>query len=90
MPYLIMFDIKRLNLPVEDADHGKRTSDVFFPKDAPLDRLEIKLGTPRSSARPDYSKVGRTASVKKRKRSPVESAQPAGSEDEVRDENGWQ
>jgi hypothetical protein len=90
VPHLILSDIKRLNLPVEDADYGKRTSDVFFPKDAPLDRLEIKLGTPKSSARPDYSKAGQTASVKKRKRGPVESAQAAGSEDEVRDENEWQ
>jgi hypothetical protein len=90
VPHLILSDIKRLNLPVEDADHGRRTSDVFFPGDAPLDRLEIKLGTPKSSARPDYSKAGQTASVKKRKRGPVESAQAAGSEDEVRDENGWQ
>jgi hypothetical protein len=90
VPHLILSDIKRLNLPVEDADHSRRTSDVFFPGDAPLDRLEIKLGTPKSSARPDYSKAGQTASVKKRKRGPVESAQAAGSEDEVRDENGWQ
>jgi hypothetical protein len=81
VPHLILSDIKRLNLPVEDADHGRRTSDVFFPGDAPLDRLEIKLGTPKSSARPDYSKAGQTASVKKRKRGPVESAQAAGSED---------
>ena len=88
MPYLILSDIKRLNLPVEDADHGKRTSDVFFPKDAPLDRLEIKLSTPKSSARPDYSKGGQTTSAKKRKRGPVESAQAAGSEDKVGDENG--
>jgi hypothetical protein len=52
--------------------------------------LEIKLSTPKSSARPDYSKGGQTTSAKKRKRGPVESAQAAGSEDKVGDENGWQ
>jgi hypothetical protein len=83
VPHLILSDIKRLNLPVEDTDHGRRTSDMFFPKDAPLDRLEIKLGTPMSSARPDYSKAGQTKLVKKRKRGSAESAQVAGSEDEV-------
>jgi hypothetical protein len=87
VPHLILSDIKRLNLPVEDADHSKRTSNVFFPKDALLDWLEIKLGTLRLSARPDYSKAGQTTLVKKRKRGPVESVQAVGSEDEVGDEN---
>jgi hypothetical protein len=31
VPYLILSDIKRLNLPVEDADYSKHTSNVFFP-----------------------------------------------------------
>lgn len=37
VPHLILSDIKLLNLLVEDADHGRRTSDMFFPEDAPLD-----------------------------------------------------
>ena len=90
VPYLILSDIKRLNLPVEDADHGRRTSEMFFPEDAPLDRLEIKLATPKPSARPDYSKAGgQTASPRKRKRGPAESEQLVRNEDEVGDEDGW-
>jgi hypothetical protein len=67
VPYLILSDIKRLNLPVEDADYSRRTSEMFFPKEALLDQLEIKLATPKSPARPDYSRVGKSASAKKRK-----------------------
>jgi hypothetical protein len=92
-PHLILSDIKRLNLPVEDADHGRRTSDMFFPKDAPLDRLEIKLATSKSPTRPDYSKVSNSASAKKRKRGPADSGQLVRNEvevgDEVGDENEW-
>jgi hypothetical protein len=73
VPYLILSDIKRLNLPVEDADHSRRTSEMFFPEDALLDRLEIKLATPKSPARPDYSRVGKSASAKRRKRGPADS-----------------
>jgi hypothetical protein len=73
VPYLILSDIKRLNLPVEDADHGRRTSEMFFPEDALLDRLEIKLATPKSPTRPDYSKVNKSALAKKRKRGPADS-----------------
>jgi hypothetical protein len=58
VPRLILSDIKRLNLCVEDTDYSRRTSNVFFPKDVLLDRLEIKLGTPKLLARPDYSKIG--------------------------------
>lgn len=89
VPHLILSDIKRLNLPVEDADHGRRTSEMFFPEDAPLDRLEIKLATMKSSARPDYSRAGQTASARKRKRGPAESGQLVRSEDEVRDDDVW-
>jgi hypothetical protein len=93
VPYLILSDIKRLNLPVEDADHGRRTSEMFFPEEAPLDRLKIKLATPKSPARPDYSRVGKSASAKKRKRGPADSRQLVRSESEVGDEigneDGW-
>jgi hypothetical protein len=89
VPYLILSDIKRLNLPIEDSDHGRRTSEMFFPEDAPLDRLEIKLATPKPSVRPDYSKAGgQTASARKRKRGPAESGQLVRNEDEVGDEDG--
>lgn len=89
VPHLILSDIKRLNLPVEDADHGRRTSEMFFPEDAPLDRLEIKLATPKSSARPDYSKAGKTASARKRKRGPAESEKLVGNEDEAGNKDEW-
>jgi hypothetical protein len=90
VPYLILSDIKRLNLPIEDADHGRRTSEIFFPEDAPLDRLEIKLATPKPSARPDYSKAGgQTISARKRKRGPAESGQLVRNKDEVVDEDRW-
>jgi hypothetical protein len=85
VPYLILSDIKRLNLPVEDADHSRHTSEMFFPKDALLDRLEIKLATPKSPARPDYSKVNKSASAKKRKRGLADSSQLVRSEAEVGD-----
>jgi hypothetical protein len=74
VPYLMLSDIKRLNLPVEDSDYGRRTSEMFFPEDALLDRLEIKLATPKSSTRLDYSKVGKSALAKKRKRGPADSS----------------
>jgi hypothetical protein len=86
VPYLILSDIKRLNLLVEDADHSRRTSEMFFPEDALLDRLEIKLATPKSPARPDYSKVNKSASAKKCKRGPADSSQLVRSEAEVSDE----
>ena len=93
VPYLILSDIKRLNLPVEDADHGRRTSEMFFPEDAPLDRLEIKLATPKSPARPDKTKASKSASAKRRKRGPADSGQLVSSEaeigDEVGDEDTW-
>jgi hypothetical protein len=90
VPYLILSDIKRLNLPVEDADHGRRTSEIFFPEDAPLDRLEIKLATLKPSARPDYSKAGgQIASARKHKRGPAESRQLVRNKDEVGDEDRW-
>jgi hypothetical protein len=91
--HLIVSDIRCLDIPVEDADHGRRISDMFFPKDALLDRLEIKLATPKSPARPDYSKVGKSALAKKRKRGPTDSRQLIRSEaevsDEISDEDEW-
>jgi hypothetical protein len=74
VPYLILSDIKRLNLLVEDADHSRCTSEMFFPEDVLLDRLEIKLATPKSPARLDYSKVNKLALAKKRKRGPADSS----------------
>jgi hypothetical protein len=74
VPYLILSDIKRLNLLVEDANYGRRTSKMFFPEDVPLDRLEIKLATPKSPARPDYSKVNKSALAKKRKQGLADSS----------------
>jgi hypothetical protein len=74
VPYLILSDIKRLNLPVEDADYSRRTSEMFFPKEALLDQLEIKLATPKSPARLDYSKVNKSVSAKKHKRGLVDSS----------------
>jgi hypothetical protein len=74
VPYLILSDIKHLNLLVEDTDYSRRTSKMFFPKDILLDQLEIKLATPKSPARPDYSKVNKSVSAKKRKRGLVDSS----------------
>jgi len=69
VPHLILSDIKPLNIPVKDSDKGRRTSDMFFPEDAPTDRLEVKLAalTSPSRSRPDYS-AARPLSAKKRKR----------------------
>jgi hypothetical protein len=47
---------------------------MFFPEDALLDRLEIKLATPKLPARPDYSKVNKSALAKKHKQGPVDSS----------------
>jgi hypothetical protein len=74
VPYLILSDIKRLNLLVEDADYSRCTSKMFFPEEVLLDRLEIKLATPKLPARPDYSRVGKSALAKKRKRGPIDSS----------------
>jgi len=86
VPYLILSNIKRLNLLIKDADHSRHTSEMFFPKEALLDRLEIKLATPKSPARPDYSRVGKSASAKKCKRGPADSSQLVRSKAEVGDE----
>lgn len=69
VPHLILSDIKPLNNPVKDSDKGRRTSDMFFPKDAPTDRLEVKLAALKSPAksRPDYSAAA-PVSARKRKR----------------------
>jgi hypothetical protein len=74
VPYLILSDIKHLNLLVEDTNHSRRTSKIFFPKDVLLDQLEIKLATPKSPARLDYSKVNKSVSAKKHKRGLVDSS----------------
>jgi hypothetical protein len=74
VPYLILSDIKHLNLLVEDTDYSRRTSKMFFPEDTLLDQLEIKLATPKLPARPDYSKVNKSVSAKKRKRGLVDSS----------------
>jgi hypothetical protein len=74
VPYLILSNIKRLNLLVEDTDYSRCTSKMFFPEDALLDRLEIKLATPKLPARPDYSKVNKSALAKKHKQGPVDSS----------------
>jgi hypothetical protein len=86
VPYLILSDIKCLNLLVEDTDYGRCTSEIFFPEDVLLDRLEIKLATPKSPARPDYSKVNKSASAKKRKRGLADSSQLVRSKAKVSDE----
>jgi hypothetical protein len=69
VPHLILSDIRPLNTPVKDSDKGRRTSDMFFPEDAPMDRLEVKLAalTSPSRPRPDYSAAG-PPSARKRKR----------------------
>ena len=67
--HLILSDIRPLNTLVKDSDKGRRTSDMFFPEDAPIDRLEVKLATLTSLSRPrlDYSAAG-LLSARKRKR----------------------
>jgi hypothetical protein len=69
VPHLILSDIKPLNSPVKDSDKGRRTSDMFFPEDAPTDRLEVKLATltSPSGSRLDYSAAA-PVSARKRKR----------------------
>lgn len=69
VPHLILSDIKPLNNPVKDSDKGRRTSDMFFPEDAPADRLEVKLASLKSPAKsgPDYSAAA-PVSARKRKR----------------------
>jgi hypothetical protein len=69
MPHLILSDIKSLNIPVKDSDRGRRTSDMFFPEDAPTDHLEVKLAALESltKLRPDYSTAA-LMSARKRKR----------------------
>lgn len=69
VPHLILSDIRPLNTPVKDSDKGRRTSDMFFPEDAPMDRLEVKLAalTSPSRPKPDYSAAS-SASARKRKR----------------------
>jgi hypothetical protein len=61
---------------------------MFFSEDTPLDRLEVKIATPKSPTRPDYSKVGKSAQAKKRKRGPADSTQLVRSEAEVDNEIG--
>jgi hypothetical protein len=69
VPHLILSEIKPLNGPVKDSDRGRRTSDMFFPEDAPTDRLEVKLAalTSPSWSRQDYSAAA-PVSARKRKR----------------------
>jgi hypothetical protein len=69
VPHLILSDIKSLNIPVKDSDRGRRTSDMFFPEDAPTDHLEVKLAALESPTklRPDYSTAA-SMSARKRKR----------------------
>ena len=90
VPHLILSDIKPLNTPIKDSDKGRRTSDMFFPEDAPTDRLEVKLAalTSPSRPRPDYSAAG-PVSVKKRKRDglgPVEQSDADGDVAAVQEE----
>lgn len=67
--HLILSDIKPLNIPIKDSDKGRRTSDMFFPEDAPTDRLEVKLAALKSPAKsgPDHSAAAQP-SARKRKR----------------------
>ena len=69
MPYLILSNIKPLNILVKDSDKGRRTSNMFFLEDALIDRLEVKLAAliSLSRSRPDYSAAS-LVSAKKRKR----------------------
>jgi hypothetical protein len=69
VPHLALSDIKPLNVPVKDSDRCRRTSDMFFPEDAPMDRLEVKLAALKSPIkhRPDYS-AATPVSIGKRKR----------------------
>jgi hypothetical protein len=69
VPHLILSDIKPLNTPIKDSDKGRRTSDMFFPEDAPADGLEVKLAVLKSpsKSRPDYSAAA-LVSARKRKR----------------------
>ena len=82
--HLILSDIKPLNIPVKESDKGRRTSDMFFPEDAPTDRLEVKLAALKSPTkpRPDYSAAA-PMSAKKRKRDGLGLPEQSNANDDV-------
>jgi hypothetical protein len=69
MLYLILSDIKSLNILVKDSDKGRYTSDMFFLEDALMDYREVKLAILESltKLRLDYSATT-LISARKRKR----------------------
>jgi len=92
VPHLILSDVKHLNRIIKDDDRGRRTSDMFFPEDAPTDGLEVKLAALQSTPlrRPDYLASGRRGTAKKRKRGgSVEADRADEAEDCVADDGGW-
>jgi hypothetical protein len=90
VPHLILSDIKPLNTPIKDSDKGRRTSDMFFPEDAPADGLEVKLATLKSpsKSRPDYSAAAPVSARKRKRDGPgmVEQSNADGDVGAVREE----
>lgn len=91
VPHLILSDIKPLNNPVKDSDKGRRTSDMFFPEDAPADRLEVKLAALKSPAKsgPDYSAAAPMSARKRKRDRPGMVEQPDEDEDVATVQEEW-
>lgn len=91
VPHLTLSDIKPLNNPIRDSDKGRRTSDMFFPEDAPTDRLEVKLAALKSPAksRPDYSAAAPVSARKRKRDGPGVVEQSDADEDVAAGQQEW-
>jgi hypothetical protein len=94
-PYVMPSDVALLNRVDKVADMGRRTCDMFFPKEAKEDTLRVELlvqsSTPKTPpSRPDYSLGSKPRMVRKRKK-PLEIGEGgrAGSDMEEGGEDGW-
>jgi hypothetical protein len=94
-PYVMPSDVALLNRVDKNADMGRRTCDMFFPKEAKEDTLRVELlvqsSTPKTPpSRPDYSVGSKPRIVRKRKK-PLEIREGgrAGSDMDEGGEDVW-
>ncbi|KAK5109482.1 hypothetical protein LTR85_002685 [Meristemomyces frigidus] len=89
-PHLLPSDVAALNWVVNDTDHGRRTSDIFFPEGAKEDQLRVELVAPGGvavSSKRKHSTAPPARGAQKRKRE--STLIPVLAENDV-DEDGWQ